>query len=311
MTAHLASWNDGASKSAIVAFVTRVTTPGGPGFVPPAERIAVFDNDGTLWCEKPMPIELGFILERMAAMATSDASLREVQPWKAAHERDYAWLGNVMTEHYHGDDTKVKILIGGLLKAFEGVPVDQYSVDSAEFLGRAQHPLLNRKLRDCGYQPMVELLRYLEANGFTNYIASGGDRDFMRTVTNEIYGVPPECVIGSSNALRYVEGPNGGSIVFLAKPDVFDDGPAKPVRIWSRIGRRPIIAVGNSNGDTQMLEFAGGAGRPALRMLILHDDKQREFDYTAGAEKILALAKSQAWPIVSIAKDWKSVFAAT
>jgi hypothetical protein len=155
---------------------------------------------------------------------------------------------------------------------------------------------------------MVELLRYLEAHSFTTYIASGGDRDFMRTVTSEIYGIPPERVVGSSNALQYVEGTNGGEVVFLAKPDVFDDGPAKPVRIWSRIGRRPILAFGNSNGDIQMLQFAGAADRPALRLLLLHDDQAREFDYVAGAEKSLELAKAEEWTVVSIKNDWKEVF---
>jgi hypothetical protein len=157
---------------------------------------------------------------------------------------------------------------------------------------------------------MVELLRYLEAHGFTTYIASGGDRDFMRVVTESIYGIPPEHVVGSANALRYQGGVDGGSIVYLAQPDVFDDGPAKPVRIWSRIGRRPIVAVGNSNGDTQMLQFAGGPSRPALRLLVLHDDKAREFDYTCGAEHVLDLAKGQGWPIISIKNDWRTVFAA-
>jgi phosphoserine phosphatase len=305
----LASWNDGAAKSAIVDFVTRVTATGGPDFVPPAERIAVFDNDGTLWCEKPMPIELGFILQRLEAMAERDASLRERQPWKAAYDKDYAWLGEVITKHYRGDDSDVKVLLGGILKAFEGMTVDQYSTDAAAFLNHAQHPTLERAFRECGYRPMVELLRYLEAHGFTTYIASGGDRDFMRTVTSDIYSIPPERVVGSSNALRYVEGPGGGSIVYLAQPDVFDDGPVKPVRIWSRIGRRPILAFGNSNGDIQMLQFTGGKGRPALRLLLLHDDKAREFDYVSGAETSLELAKAHAWTVVSMKNDWRSVFA--
>lgn len=306
--ANLGSWNDGASASAIVDFVTRVTTPDGPEFVPAVERIAVFDNDGTLWCEKPMPIELGFILLRLATMAQQDPSLRTRQPWKAAYEKDYAWLGAVITKHYHGDDSDVKVLVGGILKAFEGMSVDEYCTDAAGFLSHGQHPTLKRTYRDCGYKPMVELLRYLEANGFANFIASGGDRDFMRPVTSEIYGIPPERVVGSSNALRYSDGPDGGSIVYVAQPDVFDDGPAKPVRIWSRIGRRPLLAFGNSNGDIQMLRFTGGKGRPALRLLLLHDDKAREFEYVSGAEKSLELAKAQNWTVVSMKTDWKTVF---
>jgi hypothetical protein len=156
---------------------------------------------------------------------------------------------------------------------------------------------------------MIELLRYLEANGFTNYIASGGDRDFMRPITQEIYGIPPERVVGSSNALRYVEDDHGGSVVYQAEPDVFDDGPTKPVRIWSRVGRRPILAVGNSNGDVPMLRFAGGPSRPALRLLVLHDDPEREFDYVAGAEEALEHAESAGWTVVSVKDDWASVFA--
>jgi hypothetical protein len=156
---------------------------------------------------------------------------------------------------------------------------------------------------------MLDLMRYLEANGFTLYIASGGDRDFMRPITAEAYGIPPERVIGSSHALRYREDKQGGSVVYRAAPDVFDDGPAKPVRIWSRIGRRPIIAVGNSNGDIPMLEYAGGPSHPALRLLVLHDDAEREFDYIAGAETSVQRAKAEGWTIVSMKHDWTSVFA--
>ena len=158
---------------------------------------------------------------------------------------------------------------------------------------------------------MVELLRYLAANGFTCYIASGGDRDFMRTVTEDIYGIPPERVIGTSSALRYRENDQGGDVVYRAHPDVFDDGPAKPVRIWSRIGRRPLIAVGNSNGDMPMLDYAGGSSRPTLRLLVLHDDEAREFAYVAGAEQALERARSHGWTVVSIKNDWASVFAET
>ena len=304
----LPSWNNREAKTAILDFVIRVTSPGSPDFAPVHERIAVFDNDGTLWCEKPMPIELGFILQRLAAMAEEDASLRERQPWKAACHKDYAWLGDVVTKHYQGDDSGVKVLLGGILQAFAGMPVDEYEAAAGAFLNRMQHPTLGRTFRDCGYQPMIELLRYLEANGFKTFIASGGDRDFMRSITQEIYGIPPERVIGSCNALRYQQGEHGGSITYQAEPDVFDDGPTKPVRIWSRIGRRPVLAVGNSNGDIEMLQFAGGT-RLALRLLLLHDDEEREFAYTAGAERSLDLAGEQEWTVISIKNDWNAVFA--
>jgi hypothetical protein len=305
----LASWNDTPSRNAIVQFVEDVTRADSPHFVALEQRIAVFDNDGTLWCEKPMPVELGFILQRMSTMADEDPTLRAHQPWKAARDKDYAWLGNAITKHYHGDDSDVRVLMAGILKAFAGMSVESYAASADMFLHRAQHPTLKRGLSACGYQPMVELLRYLEANGFTNYIASAGDRDFMRVITDEIYKVPPERVIGSTTALRYEDGTGGGSVVYQAQADAFDDGRAKPVRIWSRIGRRPIVAVGNSNGDLEMLRFAGGT-KPALRVLLLHDDGDREFEYTAGAERVLELARASDWPVISIRNDWNTVFAA-
>src|SRR3954447_23178715 len=158
----LASWSDGATKSAIVDFVDAVTRDGGPHYVPPSERVAVFDNDGTLWGEKPMPIELGFILMRLAAMADSDESLRERQPWKAAHERDYGWLGGAMTKHYAGDDSDAKLLIGGVVAAFADWTVEAYQAEADAYLQDAKHPSLGRPARECTYLPMVELLRYLE-----------------------------------------------------------------------------------------------------------------------------------------------------
>jgi hypothetical protein len=306
--AELASWKDTATRAAIVDFVERVTTEGERDYVPPADRIATFDNDGTLWCEKPMPIELGFILVRLAEMAEAGESLREKQPWKAARERDYEWLGDAITKHYHGDDADVKVLLAGVLQAFAGMSVEDYAGAADAFLRGGTHPTLGRTFHACGYLPMIELLDYLRANGFTNYIASGGDRDFMRPVTEEIYGIPSEHVIGSSNALRYLEDEHGGTITYAAEPDVFDDGPVKPIRIWSRIGRRPILAGGNSNGDIPMLRYAGGKDRPGLRLLVLHDDDEREFDYTAGAEKSLETAASEGWTVVSVKNDWASVF---
>jgi phosphoserine phosphatase len=300
----LSSWNDTPTKQAIVDFVEVAAK-----HVPPEERVAAFDNDGTLWCEKPMPIELGFILQRLAGMAEDDPSLRNHQPWKAASEQDHGWLSGVITKHYAGDDSDVKVLMGGILRAFAGISVDDYQVEVAAFLHEAQHPTLDRALRDCSYLAMIELLRYLEANGFTCYIASGGDRDFMRPVAQAIYGIPPERVIGSSNALRYEESENGGSVVYLAQPDVFDDGPIKPVRIWSRIGRRPILAVGNSNGDIPMLRFVSHPSRPSLSMLIDHDDGEREFAYRGGAEDSLKQAGELGWTVVSVRNDWAKVFA--
>jgi phosphoserine phosphatase len=306
--AELASWTDTATRQTIVEFVETVCDESSPGFVAAEERVAVFDNDGTLWCEKPMPVELGFILERLAAQAEDDASLRDRQPWQAAYERDYAWLGAVMTKHYAGDDGDVKVLLGGVVAAFADWTVEAYQAEADAYLQVAQHPSLGRLLRDCTYAPMVELLRYLEANGFTAYIASGGSRDFMRSVADAIYGIPPERVIGSSNALQYRADDHGGSVVYHAQPDVFDDGPAKPVRIWSRVGRRPILACGNSNGDVPMLRFASHPSRPSLSLLVRHDDGEREFADDSGAEEALKQAAEPGWSAVSMRDDWSRMF---
>ncbi|TCC07824.1 HAD family hydrolase [Kribbella soli] len=305
----LTSWQDTPARQAIVDYVERAVQEGGAQYVPPSERIAVFDNDGTLWCEKPMPLELGFILQRLAEMAERDPSLRARQPWQAARDKDYAWLGGVITRHYHGDDSDVKVLMGGILQAFAAMSVDTYAELAERFLLTTRHPTLGRRFRDCTYLPMVELLSYLEAYGFTTYIASGGDRDFMRPVTSDIYGIPAERVIGSSAGLRYQDDDTGGSLVYQAEMDVFDDGPMKPVRIWSRTGRRPVVAAGNSNGDIPMLRYAGRPQRPGLRLLILHDDEEREFSYTSGAETSLEQARAEDWTVVSIKNDWATVFA--
>jgi phosphoglycolate phosphatase-like HAD superfamily hydrolase len=309
MAGTLESWRDSASRRAIVDFVERVTTEGGPDYVPASERIAVFDNDGTLWCEKPMPIELGFLLQRFAEMAAEDESLREREPWRAAHERDYKWLGAAMVKHYHGDDADMKTLMGAILQAFADHPVEGYCAAAESYLRGGAHPTLERGLLECAYAPMIDLLDYLAANGFVNYIASGGDRDFMRPITEAVYGIPSERVIGSSNALRWIDDDDGGTVRYQAAPDFFDDGPVKPVRIWSRIGRRPILAGGNSNGDIPMLRYAGGSSRPALRLLVLHDDDEREFAYTEGAEEALERAAAEDWTVASVRDDWATVFA--
>jgi phosphoserine phosphatase len=255
-----------------------------------------------------MPIQLDFILRRLVEMAEAKPALRDRQPWKAAYERDYGWLGALMAAHYAGDDSNVKILAAGILAAYEGISVEDFEAQSDRFLRSAQHPTLGRGYLETAYVPMVELLRYLEANGFSNYIASGGGRDFMRPISQEVYGIPRERVIGSSSTLDYTGDERGGTITHKAEADYLDDGPQKPIRIWSRTGRRPIIAAGNSNGDVQMLEFAQHQDKPSLRLLVLHDDGKREFDYTSGAEEALERASKEGWTVVSIKNDWATVF---
>jgi len=297
--AELASWTDGPTKSTILDFVGRVTNPG-PDYVAPEERIAVFDNDGTLWCEKPMYIQLDFLLRRFKEQAEAEPSLRDQQPYKAAYTGDLQWLGDAVTKHYQGDDTDLKPLMGAILTAHTAITVEEHAGRINAFFAEAKHPTLGRPYTSCGYAPMVELLRYLEANGFVCYIVSGGGRDFMRPVTGPLYGIPPERVVGSSVGLVYRD----GQLYTTDQPEFLDDGPIKPARLWSRIGRRPILAAGNSNGDIEMLEFTRG-----LRLLVLHDDTEREFDYVAGAERALEQAGRDGWTVVSMRNDWTAVFA--
>jgi phosphoglycolate phosphatase-like HAD superfamily hydrolase len=300
----LASWNPGAARRAVMEFVERTVSEG----VPVAERVAVFDNDGTLWCEKPLPIQADFILRRLFEMAQADPELRGQQPWKAAYERDYGWLGKVLAEHYAGDDTNLPTLARGILAAFGGITVEEFESKSDAFLRTAQHPTLGRGYLECAYLPMVELLDHLEANGFSNYIASGGGRDFMRPISQDVYGISRDRVIGSATTFDYTSNDSGGALTHAAGVDYLDDGPQKPIRIWSRIGRRPVLAAGNSNGDIQMLEFTHHQDKPLLRLLVLHDDAQREFEYTSGAEQALETADKSGVTVISMKNDWTTIF---
>ena len=235
----LPSWKDTQTKQDILDFVAAVTDESSSDYVPPAERIAAFDNDGTLWCEKPMYIQLDLILRKLAGQAESDSSLRSQQPWKAAWEKDFDWLGGAMTKHYQGDDSDLHVLLGGVVSLAADQAVERVEAEAKDFIENEVHPTLGLTYRNCIYQPMLELLQYLEANGFINYIVSGGGRDFMRGFAHDLYGIPRERVIGSTVAYRFVEN-DGGEIVQQAELDVIDDGPGKPadddVRGW------PIVA---------------------------------------------------------------------
>ena len=307
--AELPSWTDGPTKSAIVDFVGRVTAEGGPDFVAPEARIAVFDNDGTLWCEKPAYIQLDFLVRRLAEKASADASLAEQQPYKAAMSGDLSWFGGAITKHYQGDDSELKVLAGAVMSLHESMSVEDHAALIGAFFAEARSTRRwNRPYQECIYPPMVELLRYLEGHGFTCYIVSGGGRDFMRPITSTIYGIPPERVVGSAQGLKFESRDGHGDLLIQPVLDWLDDGPEKPVRIWNRIGRRPILSAGNSNGDDEMLMYSGRPGAAALRLLVLHDDAEREFDYTAGAERALEHAKTYGWTVVSMKNDWATVF---
>ena len=305
----LASWHDTPTRTAIEAFVAAITDEASADFVAPDERIAVFDNDGTLWPEKPIVIQVDFTVRRLGQLAEENPALRDQQPYKSAYEHDFTWINQALLKHYQGDDADLGLLMHTIPHAFDGLTIEQYLEDVLAFFKTAEHPVLKRNYAQIGYLPMIELLRYLEANGFTVYIASGGDRDFMRGVAQELYGIPPEHVVGSSFKLEFKEHGDRVDVLYKAEMEFFDDGPEKPVRIWSRIGRRPLIAGGNSNGDVPMLRFANVLGRPSLRLLVRHDDQEREgVAYDDGAEIALARAAERGWTVISMKNDWRALF---
>jgi len=216
-------------------------------------------------------------------------------------------MGGAITRYYQGDDADVRVALGGTLALADGRAVEEVEAEAAAFVAGERHPTLGRVYAACVYQPMIELLRHLEAHAFTCYIISGGGREFMRGISGSLYGIPRERVIGSTVAFAYEVRDGVGTIVQQSELDVLDDGPAKPVQIWSVAARRPIFAAGNSNGDVPMLQFTGGPSRPALRLLLLHDDADREFAYVAGAERALKTARAQGWTVLSMRDDWRQV----
>ncbi len=311
MTGTLASWRDGAARSAICDFVRRVTTAGEEDFVPPAARIATFDNDGTLWLEKPMYIQLQHGLGAIGKLAAAHPELRERQPFKAVVEHDMAWFAKVQADYAAGDPSGVIMLASGMTEAFEGLTVEEFEADALEFLSTARDARFDKPYRQLVYRPMVELLHYLRDNGFQVFLTSGGGRDFMRAVCEEVYGVPRARAIGSSVTFSYAEDAHGVAQVVRTKEieQPIDDGPGKPLHIHRATGRRPIVAGGNSDGDIHMLKYAAGHSGPSLCLLVHHDDAEREYAYDEGAGKALQLAAQRGWVVVSMKDDWKTVWA--
>jgi phosphoglycolate phosphatase-like HAD superfamily hydrolase len=294
MSTQLESWNEGAAKSAIIDFVTQVTTANSPTFVPLAERIATFDNDGTLWLEKPLYIQLQHGLRAIGKAAAEKPELRDRQPFKAVYENDLAWLGKAAADYAKGDPSGVLTLVAGLAEVLQGITVEAFEADVLDFLSNAQDAHFKQPYKQLTYKPMVELVHYLQANGFQVYITSGGGRDFMRAICEEVYGIPySEDDQGAVQVLRTKE---------IEQP--IDDGPGKPLHIHRAIGRKPIMAAGNSDGDIHMLKYAGSG----LRLLVHHDDAEREYAYDGGSEKALQLAAQDGWLVVSMKHDWKTVF---
>jgi phosphoserine phosphatase len=286
----LPSWTEGAARAAILEFVRSVTEPG-DSFVAPPERIATFDNDGTLWCEKPLYPQADFIFRRWRAMMKAAPELAKEQPYKALAEGDLEWLGDVYAH--------VPEIVKGVTAAYEGITVDAFESAVHEFFAAGRHPTLGAPYTTVTYRPMRELIAYLEANEFTVYICSAGGRDFVRPISDQLYGIPRERVIGSATTLEYRDS-DLYRTAGIEQP--IDDGPGKPVHIWTRTGRRPLFAGGNSDGDIQMLETARFA------LLLHHDDDTREFAYDAGAERALTEAAEKSWTVVSMKDDFATVF---
>jgi hypothetical protein len=300
----LSSWNEGPAKEAIVAFVAKVTKRDSPDFVPPAERIATFDNDGTLWAEQPMYFQLIFALDRVKVLAPQHPEWKDKEPFASLLKGDMK-----------------RALAGGERAMLEIVMATHAGMTTAEFeqivkdwTVTAKHPRFNRPYTECVYQPMLELLAYLRANGFKTFIVSGGGIEFMRPWTEGVYGVPPEQVVGSSIQTKYEWRDGKPVLVRLPAVNFIDDKAGKPVGINSHIGHRPIAAFGNSDGDQQMLEWTQAGGGPRLMMLVHHDDAQREWAYGAKSkigtfsDALMAEAKKNGWTVISMKSDWNRIF---
>ncbi len=295
----LPSWNDGAAKTAILEFVAKTTREGSPDFVPVPERIATFDNDGTLWAEKPLFFQLFFVLDRVRAMAPQHPEWQTKEPFASVLKGDIAGALK------GGDEALLELA----LATQTGMSTADFERQVADWIATARHPQTKRLYTEMVYQPMLELLAYLRANGFKTFVVSGGGIEFMRPWTEKVYGVPPEQVVGSSFQTKYEMLPEGPVVMRLPKIAFVDDKEGKPVGIASHIGRRPVAAFGNSDGDQQMLEWTTVGQKGArLAMLVHHTDAKREYAYDKGTEKALEEAKTRNWTVIDMATDWKVIY---
>jgi phosphoglycolate phosphatase-like HAD superfamily hydrolase len=300
----LSSWNDTSTKQAIVSFVERVATEGGDDYVTSEERIAVFDNDGTLWCEQPMYFQLLFALDRVRALADEHPEWQTQQPFAAVIANDRAAMASFGHEE-----------LGAIVTATHaGMTTDEFDTIAREWLQTARHPVYDRPYTECVYQPMLELLDYLRANGFKTYIVSGGGIDFIRAFAEEVYGISPEQVIGSSGKTQFEMRDGVPVLVKLPEIGSIDDGPGKPVNIELHIGRRPVMAFGNSDGDLQMLQWTTAGEGARFGLIVHHTDGDREVAYDREShigELDVALdeAATRGWTVVDMRADWRTVFA--
>jgi len=300
----LPSWNDGPAKTSITEFVARVTAQGGPDFIPVEQRIATFDNDGTLWCEQPMYVQLAFVLDRVKAMAPLHPEWKDKQPFKAVLEGDMKTLAE------SGERGMLELV----LATHSGMTTDEFEKIVSEWLMTARHPRFKRPYTEIVYQPMLELLTYLRGNGFKTFIVSGGGIEFMRPWSERVYGVPPEQVVGSSIKTKFEMRDGRPTLFRVPEINFIDDGPGKPVGINEHVGRRAIAAFGNSDGDLEMLQWATMSGGVRLGLIVHHTDAEREYAYDRQShfgklDIALDAAVSNRWTLVDMKKDWKRVFA--
>lgn len=299
----LPSWNEGGAKSAVLAFVQRVIRPGGADFVPPDERVAVFDNDGTLWSEQPAYFQFLFALDRVKQFAKADPALAATEPYRTVLAGDPAALTAL------GEQEMLQIVAA----THAGMTVSDFHAVVLDWMKIARHPRFDRPYTDLVYQPMLELLAYLRASGFRTYIVSGGGVEFMRPWVEGVYGIPPEQVVGSSGKTEYVLEGKRPVLRKLAPVEFVDDGPGKPVGINRFIGRRPVFAAGNSDGDLQMLEWTTLSDGPRFGLIVHHTDAEREWAYDRASrigklDKALDEAPQRGWTVVDMKDDWKTVY---
>ena len=299
----LASWNEGTSKKAIIDFVERTTKAGSSDFIPLDERIATFDNDGTLWSEQPMYFQFLFMLDQVKAAAPSHPEWKDNAVFKALAAKDQKALAEI------GE----KPLLEFLAVANSGMSVADYDSSVRVWLATASHPRFNRPYTDLVYKPMLDLLGYLRANGFKTFIVSGGSIEFMRPWVQQVYGIPPEQVVGTISDVKFEV--QNGAPVLIREPKIsfVDDGPGKPVGIYRSIGRRPVAAFGNSDGDQQMLEFTAAGPGKRLMLIVHHTDADREYAYDRTSsigklDKALDEALAKGWIVVDMKKDWRVIY---
>jgi phosphoglycolate phosphatase-like HAD superfamily hydrolase len=299
----LPSWNDGQAKQAVIDFVTRVTKPGGPDFVPEAERIATFDNDGTLWAEQPMYFQLLFALDRVKELAPKHPEWKTQEPFASLLK------GDIKTALAGGERAMLEIV----MVTHAGMTTEEFEKIVQAWIAKARHPTTNRLYTEMVYQPMLELLAYLRANGFKTYIVSGGGIEFMRPWVEKVYGIPPEQVVGSSIKTKFELRDGKPVLVRLPELNFIDDKEGKPIGINSHIGRRPIAAFGNSDGDLPMLQWTTSKQGPSFALYVHHTDADREWAYDRHSsigrlDKGLDEARAKGWTIVNMKQDWKVIY---